>query len=102
MTVVNLDAHRPHGHGPATCLNCEKQWTAVAPTGTNILECPRCHKMAGVWLSVREVWLCRALEKIATGQAVGEPASTTLSVARMIAAEALAEVGWGKVETTSA
>lgn len=36
-------------HGPAKCLDCKKEWVAVAPVGTNELDCESCGTHRGVW-----------------------------------------------------
>ena len=35
--------------GPAFCIACDHNWSAVAPTGTTELECPNCHAVKGHW-----------------------------------------------------
>ncbi len=92
--VIDINANKPHWEGPVTCSACMHGWRAVAPVGTHVLECPSCHKMAGVEFGPRELVLIRALEKVATGRAQNESALVNLEVARGIAAEALADVGW--------
>lgn len=32
----------PHISGDAICSNCNNQWVAVAPVGTDDIECPEC------------------------------------------------------------
>lgn len=52
-TVVNLAAAKQariqHGAGEAFCLACDHTWAAVAPTGTETLECPACKRVTGHW-----------------------------------------------------
>jgi hypothetical protein len=50
-SVTSLDSRRPSVTGDATCLHCNKTWTAVAPLGTTALECPNCQLMRGAWLN---------------------------------------------------
>lgn len=49
--VVSLAQHReentPHNTGDARCLACGHKWIAVAPVGTDWLECSECHLMKG-------------------------------------------------------
>lgn len=92
--VIDINANLPHWQGPVTCAACGHGWRAVAPVGTHVVECPRCKKIAGVEFSQRELALIRALEKVATGRAPNESASVNFELARHIAAEALAGVGW--------
>jgi Zn finger protein HypA/HybF involved in hydrogenase expression len=47
MSVINLDDKRPHLSGPAKCMSCNHEWQAVAPIGTEWLECPECHLEKG-------------------------------------------------------
>lgn len=46
MTIIDLAAKKlersPHMTGPAQCLSCKHEWTAVAPVGTVALDCPAC------------------------------------------------------------
>lgn len=42
-------ADEQHGAGQAFCIQCKHEWTAVAPTGTVDLECPKCHTHKGKW-----------------------------------------------------
>jgi Zn finger protein HypA/HybF involved in hydrogenase expression len=37
----------PHLEGKARCLDCKHEWEAVAPAGTEWLECPECHSIKG-------------------------------------------------------
>jgi ribosomal protein S27E len=39
----------PHMSGPARCVGCQHDWTAVAPVGTTELECPSCGMMKGLY-----------------------------------------------------
>lgn len=41
-------AREPHTVGPATCLNCQHQWTAIIPTGYLEIDCPECGSGRGV------------------------------------------------------
>lgn len=47
MTVIDLDAHRPHRTGSARCLLCAHQWVAVAPEGVDELQCSACGRLGG-------------------------------------------------------
>lgn len=52
MTVIAFKRPEPevqHGHGEAFCLACKHTWVAVAPTGTQALECPACERVTGHW-----------------------------------------------------
>jgi exosome complex RNA-binding protein Csl4 len=49
--------------GKAVCVNCRYEWTAVAPTGVDWLECPECHLMKGRFFydcvrEDKEHWYC--------------------------------------------
>ncbi len=35
-------AREPHWEGPTHCVACHHEWHAVAPAGTDWLECPSC------------------------------------------------------------
>lgn len=61
--VVSLDERRPHLAGPAKCLECKHEWTAVTPVGTANLECPSCNLPKGVLVGLvgpsdGVVWTC--------------------------------------------
>lgn len=45
------EANGPHIEGQVICLNCKHKWHAIAPVGTNHLECNRCHTLRGVWIN---------------------------------------------------
>ena len=45
--IVNLDDHRPHMTAYVACLECAKDWIAVAPADTVIFRCPECDKLSG-------------------------------------------------------
>jgi hypothetical protein len=47
MTVIDLDAHRPHKTGDARCILCAHQWVAVAPLGVEELQCSVCGQLGG-------------------------------------------------------
>ena len=58
--------------GSAVCLQCQHEWAGVAPKGTNILECGRCHTLKGVFkelyipeAGMRE-WICGCGNKLFT------------------------------------
>lgn len=46
--IVDLTEYRPHFTGPAKCLSCNHEWTAVCAVGTVEFQCPRCHTFKGV------------------------------------------------------
>lgn len=48
--VVSITAKQPHISGEAVCINCRHGWMAVAPLGTDELECPECKTLRGTWL----------------------------------------------------
>lgn len=59
--LVALDDKRPHLSGKALCLNCSKEWVAVAPLGTTALQCPECGLLKGVFNAVcapEKAWQC--------------------------------------------
>lgn len=92
--VIDINANLPHWTGAVTCAACGHGWQAVAPVGTDVCECPRCGAMAGVRFSPRELLMIRALEKVKTGYAIGENSRINWDIAKSVASEALATVGW--------
>ena len=46
--IINLDDYRPHLSAYVACLECGKDWFAVAPADTLHFECPACSKLSGV------------------------------------------------------
>jgi DNA-directed RNA polymerase subunit RPC12/RpoP len=48
-TLHILDDQRPHITGPARCIACRHEWTAVALAGTEWLQCPSCALVKGVF-----------------------------------------------------
>lgn len=94
--VIELDAHRPHFAGLCSCLGCAHEWMGVVPASAGQLECAACGNMQGVMFSAREVRLIRALEKVATGYALGENSRINWDIAKAVAHEALASEGWGE------
>lgn len=60
--ITKLSDYKPHLEGPAKCLGCGHEWTAVAPLGTYQFKCPECHCEKGLlcWLVAPEtVWQCQ-------------------------------------------
>jgi len=51
--ITNLDDHRPHQTSYVACLDCGKDWIAVAPVDTFHFECPDCRKLSGVVVDPR-------------------------------------------------
>ena len=51
--IINLDDHRPHQTSYVACLDCGKDWIAVAPVNTMHFECTDCRKLSGVVVDVR-------------------------------------------------
>jgi len=47
--ILEFTKKEPHATGTAICINCREEWIAVAPVGTNQLECPSCHSTKGIW-----------------------------------------------------
>lgn len=45
--IINLDDHRPHMSAYVACLECAKDWIAVAPADTVIFCCPDCDMLSG-------------------------------------------------------
>ena len=45
--IIHLDDHRPHQTSYVACLDCAKDWIAVAPADTVIFRCPDCSKLSG-------------------------------------------------------
>lgn len=91
--IIDLDARRRHTAGSASCISCQHEWVAVAPVGTDVLECPSCHLDTGVHFTAREVDLIRALERIKTGHS-GEGMRWDIAAMRQIASDTLAAIGW--------
>ena len=56
------EARTPHMTGPAKCLDCGHEWTAVAPTGTTWMVCPACGLQRGRFAYPAEApdahWVC--------------------------------------------
>jgi len=48
--IVTLNDYRPHITAYVACLECGKDWFAVAPADTVASECPSCAKLAGVFV----------------------------------------------------
>lgn len=46
--IITLDDHRPHQSSYVACLECAKDWFAVAPADTVHFQCPKCRKLSGV------------------------------------------------------
>ena len=92
--VIDINANKPHWTDAVTCSACGHQWQAVAPVGTDVCECKKCGSMAGVRFSPRELLLIRALEKVKTGYALGENSRVNWDIAKSVASEGLAAVGW--------
>lgn len=46
--IITLDDYRPHQSSYVACLECGKDWFAVAPADTLHFECPVCAKLSGV------------------------------------------------------
>ncbi|HEY7802982.1 MAG TPA: hypothetical protein VIC30_00875 [Orrella sp.] len=45
--IINLDDHRPHIIAYVACLECAKDWIAIAPADTELFHCPDCDKLSG-------------------------------------------------------
>jgi Zn finger protein HypA/HybF involved in hydrogenase expression len=67
MTIIDFTQAKldrtPHSTGPARCLQCQHEWTATAPAGTNWLECPECKTEKGTFIGNCYphdglVWVC--------------------------------------------
>lgn len=63
--VIAFQPKQPPGtnRGTAHCRECGHSWTAQAPLGTIILECPECHTMKGVfdfgiYPATGALWVC--------------------------------------------
>tara|TARA_R110000823_G_C15523854_1_gene455942 strand:- start:203 stop:481 length:279 start_codon:yes stop_codon:yes gene_type:complete len=46
--IVNLNDYRPHQESYVACLDCGKDWVAVAPADVLHFECPKCNTLSGV------------------------------------------------------
>jgi Zn finger protein HypA/HybF involved in hydrogenase expression len=57
------DKEDPHVSGKARCMTCQHEWVAVAPIGTDWLECPKCGGMKGFFKfqceQEGEHWRCK-------------------------------------------
>lgn len=49
IVPIRPSAGEPHVSGAARCSECRHEWVAVAPAGTDRLECPSCHAIKGVF-----------------------------------------------------
>jgi transcription elongation factor Elf1 len=47
--ILEFKRKEEHVSGNALCLICDHKWVAVAPVGTQALECPSCHTIKGVF-----------------------------------------------------
>lgn len=47
--VIEFPKNGQWASGEAFCIGCDHTWTAVAPTGTTQLQCPKCKAMKGTW-----------------------------------------------------
>lgn len=47
--VIPIKPEPPSMTGDAHCLSCGNKWTAVAPVGTQWLECPGCNGHKGAF-----------------------------------------------------
>lgn len=66
--LISLDAARearsPHMTGQAICIDCRREWQAVAPVGIRWLTCPECNLQRGRLLNHVEIdsglhWTCK-------------------------------------------
>jgi len=82
--VVSLADYRqpevePHAAGKARCLECRREWQAVAPVGVTRLECDGCGTQKGVWVGAMGpaegelVWRCSCDNDLFTLQPTGAP-----------------------------
>ena len=46
--LINLDDHRPHMTAYVACIDCGKDWIAVAPADTLHFECHTCGTLSAV------------------------------------------------------
>jgi len=59
--VVNIGGSDKSITGEAKCVQCQKEWIAVAPVGTVTLDCPDCNTMKGAFVGMTcpdEFWVC--------------------------------------------
>jgi len=60
--IIDLQNKMPHVSGPAVCVACGHEWTAVAPSGRfDELECGNCGLMKGVLkygVVPEPTWVC--------------------------------------------
>lgn len=92
--IIDIRERHPYWTAAVACHRCGHSWQAVAPVGTEKLECPECNEMAGSRFSDRELSLIRALEKIATGNAPVETPIANLEITQAVAFNALKAIGW--------
>lgn len=49
--VISIDSKKPQMSGDARCIECGREWIAVAHVGTSQLECPQCKSMKGIFVN---------------------------------------------------
>ena len=67
--IIHLDDHRPHISAYVACLECAKDWIAVAPADTVIFRCPDCSKLSGAVVEPNSVEFINAFMRSAKRKA---------------------------------
>lgn len=87
--VINLNDHRPHMTAYVACLECAKDWIAVAPADTVIFCCPDCNKLSGAVVDPSNVEFINAFMRPAKTKAARHKRTmVVLNAKRMIDAGA--------------
>jgi len=61
------DTEQQVGRGRAKCFTCLHEWEAVAPVGTEFLDCPLCAGRKGSWMYPfipEEMYVCNCGNKL--------------------------------------
>jgi hypothetical protein len=83
--IIHLDDHRPHQTSYVACLDCGKDWIAVAPADTLHFECPACLKLSGVVVEPSSVEFINAFMRPAKRKAERQKRTmVVLNAQRMI------------------
>lgn len=83
--IVNLDDRRPHQTSYVACLDCGKDWIAVAPVDTVHFACPKCSKLSGVVVDPGSVEFINAFMRPAKRKAERQKRTMVLlNASRMI------------------
>jgi len=90
--IINLDDHRPHLTAYVACLECAKDWIAVAPADTVIFRCPDCDTLSGAVVDPSSVGFINAFMRPAKRKAEKQKRTmVVLNAQRMIDEGAFAD-----------